>query len=71
MGKRFLRSIVRDQTTLSATGDIAPIDLPVNPLSFLVLTIGLERPDEDATSAHRIISDVFLGIGDVSATKAR
>ena len=66
MGKRFLRSIVRDQTTLSATGDIAPIDLPVNPLSFLVLTIGLERPDEDATSAHRIISDVFLGIGDVS-----
>jgi hypothetical protein len=66
MGKRFLRTIVRDQTTLSATGDISAIDLPVNPLSFLVLTIGLERPDEDATSAHRIISDCFLGIGEVS-----
>jgi hypothetical protein len=66
MGKRFLRSIVQDQLTLSATGEITPIDLPVNPLSFLVLTIGLERPDEDATSAHRIISDCFLGISDLS-----
>jgi hypothetical protein len=66
MGKRFLRSIVRDQVTLAATGDIAPIDLPVNPLSFLVLTVGLERPDEDATSAQRVISDCFLGVGEIS-----
>lgn len=65
MGKRFLRSIVVDETVLAATGDIAAVDLPVNPLSFLLLTIGLERPDEDATSAHRIISDCFAGIGDV------
>lgn len=66
MGKRFLRSIVRDQTTLAVVGDIAPIDLPVNPLSFLVLTIGLERPDQSATAAQRIMSDVFLGVGEVS-----
>lgn len=66
MGKRFLRSIVRDETTEAATGDIAPFDLPVNPLSFLVLTVLLERPDEDATSAHRIVSDAFLGISDLS-----
>jgi len=66
MGKRFLRSIVTDLTTLGAAGDITPIDLPVNPLSFLVLTLGLERPDEDATSAHRILSDCFLGISDLS-----
>jgi hypothetical protein len=66
VGKRFLRSIVVDETTLAATGDITPVDLPTNPLSFLVLTISLERPDEDATSAHRILSDSFLGIGDIS-----
>lgn len=66
MGKRFLRSIVRDETIEAATGDIAPFDLPVNPLSFLVLTVLLERPDEDATSAHRIVSDCFLGISDLS-----
>ena len=66
MGKRFLRSIVVDETTLAATGDIQPVDLPTNPLSFLVLTLSLERPAENVTAAHRIISDCFLGIGDVS-----
>jgi len=65
LGKRFLRSIVQDEVTLAATGEITAIDLPVNPLSFLLLTILLERPDEDATAAHRILSDVFLGIGDI------
>lgn len=66
MGKRFLRSIVQDQLTLSATGPITTIDLPVNPISFLILTVLLERPDESATSAGRILSDCFLGIDDVS-----
>lgn len=66
MGKRFLRSIVVDETLLAATGDIQPVDLPTNPLSFLVLTLSLERPAENVTAAHRILSDCFLGIGDVS-----
>lgn len=42
MGKRFLRSIVSDFQTLTASQDITPVDLPVNPLSFLVLTINAE-----------------------------
>lgn len=66
MGKRFLRSIVQDQVNIAAAGDITPLDLPVNPLSFLLLTLWLERPDEDAISAHRIISDCFLAIDDLS-----
>jgi hypothetical protein len=66
MGKRFLRSIVQDEVTAAATGDITPIDLPTNPLSHLVLTLSLERPNEAALSAHRIISDCFLAVGDVS-----
>jgi len=66
MGKRFLRSIVQDQVNVAVAGDITPLDLPVNPLSFLVLTVWIERPAESATAAHRLLSDVFLGIGDVS-----
>jgi len=66
MGKRFLRSIVQDQATVAAAGDITPLDLPVNPLSFLLLTLWLERADEDATSAHRFLSDCFLAISDLS-----
>jgi hypothetical protein len=42
MGKRYLRSIVSDIQTLTASADITPVDLPVNPLSFLVLTINAE-----------------------------
>jgi hypothetical protein len=42
MGKRFLRSIVSDIQTLTASAEIVPVDLPVNPLSFLVLTINAE-----------------------------
>lgn len=42
MGKRFLRSIVSDIQTLTASAEVTPIDLPVNPLSFLILTINAE-----------------------------
>ena len=66
MGKRFLRSIVADQVNQAAAGDIQPLDLPVNPLSFLILTLWIERPDEDAISAHRLISDCFLAVSDLS-----
>lgn len=55
MGKRFLRSIVSDVQTLTASADITPVDLPVNPLSFLVLTInaevnGAQEVQDDAVS---------------------
>ena len=46
MGKRFLRSIVQPFTTLTASVDITPLDLPVNPLSHLILTL---RATEVAT----------------------
>jgi len=43
MGKRFLRSIVSDFQTLTASADIVPIDLPVNPLSQIILTLGVTK----------------------------
>lgn len=56
MAKRFLRSIVSDFQTLTASVDITPVDLPVNPLSHLILTIGLT----DTTS--RIHLGTYLAI---------
>jgi len=67
VGKRFLRSIVQEQTNVAAPATVA-VDLPVNPLTFLALTIWLERADEDATSAHRYVSDCFTGISDIQVT---
>lgn len=43
MGKRYLRSIVSDFQTLTASADIVPVDLPVNPLSHLILTLALTK----------------------------
>lgn len=42
MGKRYLRSIVTDFQPLTASADIVPVDLPVNPLSHIVLTLKAE-----------------------------
>lgn len=39
MGLRFLRSIVSDFQALTASAAITPVDLPVNPLSYLILTL--------------------------------
>jgi hypothetical protein len=68
MGKRFLRSIVQDVTTLTASADITPVDLPVNPLSFLVLTINAEvngaqevQDDAQAIASHLgVVTDLSV-----------
>jgi hypothetical protein len=66
MAKRFLRSIVQDQVNIAAAGDIAPLDLPVNPLSFLVLTIWVEKIAWLAVSTGIVLSQCFDAIGEVS-----
>lgn len=66
MGKRFLRTIVQEPTTIAAAGDIAPIDLPVNPLSRLWLTLFIEEPAQQVTNAWTLLSDFYAAIGDLS-----
>ena len=39
MGKRYLRSIAAELQTLTASADVAAVDLPVNPISHLILTL--------------------------------
>jgi len=66
VGKRFLRTIVQEPTTLLATGDITPVDLPVNPLSSIYLTLFVEEPAQQVTNAFTLLSDFYAAISDVS-----
>jgi len=65
VGKRFLRTIVQEPTVLAATGEIAQVDLPVNPLSFLVLTLLGEQPDASVTDVFRYLTDYYAAIDNV------
>lgn len=67
MGKRYLRSIVSDFQTLTASADIAPVDLPVNPLSHLILTLALTKNvAASATALGRVMMPIIQQITDLS-----
>lgn len=66
MGKRFLRTIVQEPTTLLAAGDITPVDLPVNPLSFILLSLFIEEPAQQVTNAWTLLSDYYAALSDLS-----
>jgi hypothetical protein len=67
MGKRYLRSIVTDFQTLTASADITPVDLPVNPLSYLILTLrAIKNVAAQATNLGRLMSPILQQISDIS-----
>ena len=67
MGKRFLRSIVSDFQPLTASADITPVDLPVNPLSQLVLTLALTKNvASQATNLGQLLRAIVQQITEVS-----
>jgi hypothetical protein len=59
MGKRFLHSIVQPNTDLAASGSITPFDLPVNPLSFLLLRLELTNVAPAAILTYSAIDDAI------------
>jgi hypothetical protein len=66
VGKRFLRTIVQEPTILGATGDITPVDLPVNPLTQILLTLFIEEPAQQVTNAWTLLSDFYAALSDLS-----
>jgi hypothetical protein len=67
MAKRYLRSIVSDFQTLTASADITPIDLPVNPLSHLILTLKQTKATAaQVTSLGNLMMAIIQQITDVS-----
>jgi hypothetical protein len=61
MGKRYLRSIVSDFQTLTASADITPIDLPVNPISHLILTLAVTKNVAAAATALGDLVRLMMG----------
>ncbi len=67
MGLRFLRSIVSDFQALTASASVTPIDLPVNPLSQLILTLALTKNvAATATGLARALLPIIQQITDLS-----
>lgn len=67
MGKRYLRSIVADYQTLTASADITPVDLPVNPISHLILTLRhTKNVAAQATNLGNLMMAMIGQITDVS-----
>lgn len=59
---RFLHSIVQPNTDLVASASITPFDLPVNPLSFLLLRLQITRVDPTTELLYSAIDDAITQI---------
>ena len=66
MGKHFLRSIVSDLQTLTASVDITPLDLPVNPVSHLILTLQGTQTTRATAGLYSFMADFMAGVSDLS-----
>jgi hypothetical protein len=66
MGKRFLRSIVLPNEDLVASVARAPIDLPVNPLSHLLLRFQITNVAPAASLTYSAIDDLINQITSVT-----
>jgi hypothetical protein len=71
MGKRFLRTIVRDFQTLTASADITPVDLPVNPLSVLYLTLAATKNvAAQVTNLGRLMVPILQQVTNLEVNRA-
>jgi hypothetical protein len=62
---RFLHSIAQPNTDLVASASITPFDLPVNPLSFLLLRFQLTNVAPAAIATYSAIDDLLAQITSV------
>lgn len=62
MGKRFLQSIAQPLTTIATGASITPFDLPVNPLSFLLVHFQITRAVPAALLTYEAIDDLITAI---------
>jgi len=62
MGRRFLHSIAQPTVDLAASVSITPFDLPVNPLSFLLLRFQITNTAPAAILTYSAIDDVITQI---------
>lgn len=65
MGKRYLHSIASPNTDLVAAADITPFDLPVNPLSVILLRLEVTNVAPAALLTYSAIDDVITQITNI------
>lgn len=62
MGKHFVRSVALPNTDVVASASITPFDLPVNPLSLLLLRFQITNTDPTTVAIYSPIDDVVTQI---------
>lgn len=62
---KYLHTIQSPSQTLTASADITPVDLPVNPLSFLLLRFALTRAAPAALDTYSALDDLLTQITSV------
>ena len=65
MGRRFLHSIAQPNTDLVASASITPFDLPVNPLSFLILRLEVDNTDPSTDLIYSALDDAITQISSI------
>lgn len=66
MGKRFLQSITSEFQALTASADITPIDLPVNPISHLILKVQGTQTTRATAGLYSYLHDFCAAFSDIS-----
>jgi hypothetical protein len=59
MGKRFLHTVVQPNTDIVTTVNITPFDLPVNPLSFLLLRFQMTNLDPAVMDVYDSLDELM------------
>lgn len=65
---RFIQSIALPNTDVVASADITPFDLPVNPLSMLILRFQITNTQPAAIGTYSAIDDVITQITNLRVT---
>lgn len=64
--KHFIRSIVQPITTITPSAINGPIDLPVNPLSFIKFRVRVTRAAETAAGVYTMLNDIVKIVSNVN-----
>jgi hypothetical protein len=63
---RYLQTIAQVKQTLTASADIVPLDLPVNPLSFVLLSFDITRANPSALAVYKALDTLIDQVTSVS-----
>jgi len=66
MSKHFIRSIVQPVATITPSAINGPVDLPVNPLSFIKFRVRVTRAAETAAGLYTMLNDIVKLVTNVN-----